>query len=140
MIKGPAARRGILVSKQPKGHYLKSIYSAKRGIVFDLIAQDIASGRELFIEVKNQGVRGNAHERAYKHYTPLFQKKLREKTGLDYHPVATVMCGNLATDKHYQDQFEVMLEPEHCCLATSPEAVLEFFTVWFDKLQSDSSD
>lgn len=61
--------------------------------------------RPLFFEVKNQGPRGNAEERAYRHHTEVFSQRLMKMFGLEYHPYFTIFTGSLATDLRYTLKF-----------------------------------
>ena len=71
------------------------------------------NGRVMYFEVKKQGLRGNAEERAAKHRTVQFYKELHRITGLDYHPFATIMCESLATAERYTMKHPVFFEPDH---------------------------
>jgi hypothetical protein len=71
------------------------------------------SGRVLFFEVKNQGPRGNAEERAYRHHTAEFQDRLRKKFRLSYHPYFTIFTGNLASDRRYTMKIPYHIDAEH---------------------------
>ncbi len=73
----------------------------------------IPSGRILFFEVKNQGPRGNAEERAYRHHTMVFSRRIMELFKLDYHPYFTIFTGNLATDDRYILKFRHHIETTH---------------------------
>lgn len=72
-----------------------------------------ATRRPLFFEVKNQGPRGNAEERAYRHHTEVFSRRLMKLFGIDYHPYFTIFTGNLATDLRYTLKFRHHIAPEH---------------------------
>lgn len=71
------------------------------------------SGRRLFFEVKNQGPRGNAEERAYRHHTQVFSERLMKLFSLDYHPYFTIFTGNLATDPRYTVKFRYHIADGH---------------------------
>ena len=71
------------------------------------------SGRRLFFEVKNQGPRGNAEERAFRHHTLPFEQRLRAIYGIDYHPYFTIFTGNLATDDRYILKFRHHIDRDH---------------------------
>jgi hypothetical protein len=72
-----------------------------------------SNGRGLYFEVKKQGPRGNAEERACKHHTVEFQKRLKAFLKIDYHPFITIMCENLATDSRYTIKHPFFFEPDH---------------------------
>ena len=71
------------------------------------------TGRKFFVEVKKQGPRGNAEERACKHHTVQFYKLMKEKYGYDYHPYVTICCENLAVDRRYTAKFAHLFEPDN---------------------------
>lgn len=60
-----------------------------------------ATGLKLYFEVKKQKEGGNADERACKHHTVQFQKRLKEFTGYQYHSFITIMCEQLASLPKY---------------------------------------
>lgn len=70
-----------------------------------------ATGRKLFFEVKKQGPAGNADERAAKHHTVQFQKRLKEFTGYSYHSFVTIFCDELATLPKYVAKHAHFFEP-----------------------------
>jgi hypothetical protein len=74
------------------------------------------TGRRFFVEVKKQGPRGNAEERAAKHHTVQFYKTLKSAFGYDFHPYVTVFCDHLATDARYTTKFPYLYEPDHYLL------------------------
>ena len=69
--------------------------------------------RQFFVEVKKQGDRGNAEERAAKHHTIQFYNTLKDKYGYDYHPFVTIMCESLATNRRYTLKSEYLFESDH---------------------------
>jgi hypothetical protein len=71
------------------------------------------NGRKMYFEVKKQGPAGNADERAAKHHTVEFYKRLAFHTGYDYHAFATVMCESLATDDRYTTKHPYFFEEDH---------------------------
>ena len=72
-----------------------------------------STGRKLFVEVKKQGDRGNAEERAMKHHTVQFYKTLKDAFGYGYHPFVTIFCESLATNPRYTAKFKYLIEPDH---------------------------
>lgn len=75
-----------------------------------------ATGRMFFVEVKKQGDRGNAEERAMKHHTVQFYKTLKERFGYTYHPFVTIFCEALATNPRYTRKFPFLIEDGHYLL------------------------
>ena len=81
------------------------------GVVPEASVQSLATGRKFFVEVKKQGDRGNAEERACKHHTVQFYRCLHERFGYDYHPFVTIMCEALAVNPRYTRKAEYFFEP-----------------------------
>lgn len=71
------------------------------------------TGRVMYFEVKKQGPRGNAEERACKHHTVRFSALMREVAGVPYHPFSTIFCESLATDPRYTTKFPFLFEELH---------------------------
>jgi hypothetical protein len=91
---------------------LDDIYG-EYGVVPEAKITNPRTGRFLFIEVKRQGMSGNAEERAYKHYAPGFIRLLKERYDLPYHPFATIFCEDLAWDPRYTDKIQSSLDYPH---------------------------
>ena len=94
--------------------------------------------RRFFVEVKKQGDRGNADERACKHHTVRFYQVLKERFGYDYHPFVTVFCEALATNPRYTRKSEYYFEQpnyfnwEHYDQAALCEFLQERCRDWID--------
>ncbi len=71
------------------------------------------SGRVFYFEVKKQGPGGNADERACKHHTTEFYRRLAAETRMPYHCFATIMCENLAVDRRYTVKHLYFFEADH---------------------------
>ena len=80
---------------------LMKIIDGRYGIKPEASIEYLPTGRKVYFEVKKQGPRGNAEERACKHHTVRFYEVMHEITGFDYHPFVTVMCEDLATHSRY---------------------------------------
>lgn len=83
------------------------------GIEPEACIENLATGKKVFVEVKKQGKRGNAEERACKHHTTRFVSVLRELYGYDYHPFVTIFCEDLATTARYTQKIPYLIEPGH---------------------------
>lgn len=92
---------------------LAKIISGKYGVVPEASIRHRGTGNVMYFEVKKQGPAGNADERACKHHTVQFYKELHKVTQLDYHPFATIMCQNLATDVRYTLKHPFYFEEDH---------------------------
>lgn len=68
--------------------------------------------RRFFVEVKKQGPRGNAEERACKHHTVQFYKLMHDLYGYSYHPYLTILCESLATLPRYTRKARHLYEPD----------------------------
>jgi len=112
---------GITVERQPTSlsrFYVAEGETHRFGLRPEEEILHVPSGRRLFFEVKNQGPRGNAEERAYRHHTIEFQTRLMALFRLDYHPYFTIFTGNLATDDRYTLKFRYHIEAGHYFLWT----------------------
>jgi hypothetical protein len=74
------------------------------------------NGKRFYVEVKKQGDRGNAEERACKHHTVQFQKTLKRRMGYDFHPYVTIFCERLAKSARYTQKFPYFFEQDHYLL------------------------
>lgn len=92
---------------------LSRIIDGRYGVVPEASITYRPTGRVMYFEVKKQGPRGNADERASKHHTVQFYKELHDLTGLDYHPFVTVMCEDLATMDRYTAKHPFYFEDDH---------------------------
>lgn len=92
----------------------------EHGLCPELEAVHVPTGRPFFLEVKNQGEQGNAHERLAKLFTPKLSRKMKEYLGIEYHPYLIVLCGALATHPRYQREISNWLdEDQYACLTDS---------------------
>ena len=72
------------------------------GCIPDIRIKHIATGNRCFIECKNQGDAGNAHERAAKYATPSIISFVQKKLGVTYHPFAHLFTGPIVEKRKYQ--------------------------------------
>ena len=115
----------------PQSRDLSGILGGRYGVRPEATITNRATGRMLFVEVKKQGHRGNAEERAYKHHTVQFYKTLKDRFGYAYHPFVTVMCEALATNPRYTQKFPFLMEADQYFLwADYDEAAL---TAWLQQ-------
>lgn len=80
---------------------LAKIIDGRFGVIPEASIRLRENGRVFYFEVKKQGPAGNADERACKHHTVEFYKRLAAATRMPYHAFATIMCENLAEDDRY---------------------------------------
>lgn len=97
----------------PKPRDLSKLLGGRYGVIPEASIEYRPNGHKMYFEVKKQGERGNAEERACKHHTVQFYKTLREHTGYSYHPYATIMCESLATDERYTIKHPFFFEDGH---------------------------
>lgn len=83
------------------------------GVQPDLGLRHRETGRVLYVEAKRQDRRGNAHERAARHYTPGFVAELRRRTEMPYHAYATVFCDALAHEQRYAARIPFLVAAGH---------------------------
>lgn len=103
-----------IVDAQPRD--LKSIFSREEerdlGVKPEAKIESLRTGKKFFVEVKKQGPRGNAEERAFKHHTVQFYKTMHEVYGYDFHPYVTIFCESLAELPRYTRKFVYLCEPD----------------------------
>jgi hypothetical protein len=95
---------------------LANILGGRYGVIPEASIEFKPTGRKMYFEVKKQGDRGNADERACKHHTVQFYKTLAAHTGFDYHPFCTVMCQSLAVHDRYITKHPYYFESDHYLL------------------------
>lgn len=95
---------------------LLKMFAGQYGVQADAKVTHLPSNKVIYFEVKRQNNQGNAEERAYKTHTVQFQKVIREKLGLPYHPFVLIFCDSLATNPRYTVKFEYYVEPYHYLL------------------------
>jgi hypothetical protein len=92
---------------------LADLLGGTYGIVPEASIEYRPTGRKMYFEVKKQGARGNADERACKHHTVRFYRVLQERTGYDYHAFCTILCEALAAHPRYTTKHPYFFEPDH---------------------------
>lgn len=97
---------------------LAGLLGGRYGIVPEASIEYRKTGRKMYFEVKKQGERGNADERACKHHTVQFYKTLAAHTGYDYHAFCTVMCSALSWHERYTTKHPFYFEEDHYLLWT----------------------
>jgi hypothetical protein len=85
---------------------LKKAFAAGGGCEIDCMIEHASSGRKIFLEVKNQGPAGNAHERAAKYATPSVIEHVKEKLGVSYIPFAYIFTGEMVERLDYRVELE----------------------------------
>ena len=92
---------------------LAKMIDGRYGVVPEAGIRLLENDRVWYFEVKKQGPAGNADERACKHHTVEFYKRLAAWTGMPYHAFSTIMCENLATDDRYTTKHPYYFEADH---------------------------
>ncbi|MBY0311875.1 MAG: hypothetical protein K2W85_07380 [Phycisphaerales bacterium] len=82
------------------------------GIVPEVAVTHKTTNQSLYFEVKKQEKGGNAEERACKHHTVQFKKRLGEFTGYPFHAYVTIFCEELANYPKYLAKHPYFFEPE----------------------------
>ena len=105
-----------LLEYLPKEDYTVEIKTAKCKVrkptkgsyVLDIKITCIKTKLSIFIEVKKQNARGNAHERAYK-YLPNggIAQYIRTKYNWNYYPVITIFTGEMTLKAKYINEIEM---------------------------------
>lgn len=89
---------------EDKPQDLASIYGQDRGIRPDHAIRSAVSGKCVYVEMKRQRRRGNAHERACKYMMPGILHSAREHAGQpdDVIPIWWIFTNGIATDERYR--------------------------------------
>ena len=95
---------------------LRDLFGPRLGVAPEAAVVSLRTDRRFFVEVKKQGDRGNAEERACKHHTVQFYKCLRERFRYSYHPYVTIFCEALAVNPRYTMKAVHFFEPGHYLL------------------------
>ncbi len=96
---------GTFMKKTEKG-----VKRAEMGCIPDLSIRHVSSSRRYYLECKNQGDAGNAHERAAKYATQSVIDGIRMKFDLSYHPIGFVFSGEMVEDVKYRYELETTYE------------------------------
>jgi hypothetical protein len=80
----------------------KVVSASGGGCIPDIGITHLPTGRKYFIECKNQGDAGNAHERAAKYATPSVIEFIKKKLMIDYHPFGYLFTGAMVESRKYQ--------------------------------------
>lgn len=134
-----AAARALLPDRyvvEDKPADLRGFYASgprQLGLEPEAKILDTVTGRYVYVEVKRQGRHGNAEERAYKHHTPGFVRRLAELTGLEYHSYVTVFCEDLATLRRYTMKIAAHLDAPHYLLWARYDPLV--LADWLDELR-----
>lgn len=121
------------VDEKPKE--LRQMFGGDLGIEPDAKITHIPSQKVIYFEVKSQGQGGNAEERGFKNHTVQFQKMMKERLGLPYHPFVLIMCRSLATMPRYTKKIVYYVEPDHYLLWDQYD--LELLYQYLRKIISD---
>lgn len=100
---------------------LSKMIGGRDGVIPEASIRLKANRRVFYFEVKKQGPAGNADERACKHHTVEFYKRLAAQTQMPYHCFATIMCENLAVDDRYTAKHPYYFEADNYLLWTDYE-------------------
>lgn len=85
---------------------LKKRVAAGGGCEIDCKIEHIRSGKKIFLEVKNQGGAGNAHERAAKYATPSIIAHVQKKFNITYNPFGYIFTGEMIDRLDYRIELE----------------------------------
>jgi hypothetical protein len=108
---------------------------AVMGCIPDICIRHVASNQRYFLECKNQGDAGNAHERAAKYATPSVIDGIRRKLGVTYHPIGFVFSGEMVEDVKYRYELETTYEfiQEHLLMWRTGRSV-DVLCEWVDRV------
>jgi len=112
---------------------LKRQFASGGGCEIDCKIEHIRSGKKIFIEVKNQGPAGNAHERAAKYATPSIISHVQKKFNISYNPFAYMFTGEMVDRLDYRVELETTYGfAQDCLFMWSKEHPLEPLVQWLE--------
>ena len=100
---------GYRIEKKPR--HLAKAYAGQWGAVPDLSVENIRNKRIVWIEIKRQNAKGNAHERACKYFTPGMLAKGRELGGVA-RPYFFVFSGPMVTAPKYSAELDTWFDSD----------------------------
>jgi hypothetical protein len=106
------------------------------GIAPDLMIRNKQTGKMHFVEVKNQGDKGNAHERCAKYATGILAH-MKQKMNVTHHPVSYIFGGTMLTKRKYILELKTCYSdfaPGHLVLLTSSESNEATILNWFNTI------
>jgi hypothetical protein len=114
----------------------------KMGIVPDHMITNTLTGRSFLIEAKHQNDAGNAHERCAKYATPSMIQILKNKLGVDYHPIAYMFGGPMVEKIKYQLELKMCYSfaGNHLVLLKEGPDMVNQLIHWFDTHVKPSLD
>jgi hypothetical protein len=114
---------------------LKREFALGGGCEIDCKIEHTRSGKKIFIEVKNQGPAGNAHERAAKYATPSVISHVQNKFNISYNPFAYIFTGEMVDRLDYRIELETTYGfAEDYLFLWSKEHPLEPLTQWLESV------
>lgn len=113
----------------------KVVSASGGGCVPDIGITHLPTGRKYFIECKNQGDAGNAHERAAKYATPSVIGFIKKKLMIDYQPFGYVFTGAMVESRKYQIELATTygFAANHLFL-WKKERPVEPLTLWIEQV------
>lgn len=94
-------RKQFLTQKAGAGGE-REAFAMSGGCTPDIKVRCLASGRAYFLECKNQGDAGNAHERCAKYATPSVVRLIQSVLGgVEYHPIGYIFSGAMVKKRKY---------------------------------------
>ena len=97
----------IIIQKRP--HDLKGIYDGRRGTVPDIAIRNKQNRKSVYLEVKQQGAQGNAHERACKFFAPGILGKA-EKISNTERPFYFIFAGGMIDDPDKSGKYHAEID------------------------------
>ncbi len=102
----------------------------------DLMIRNKQTGKMHFVEVKNQGGKGNAHERCAKYATGILAH-MKRKMNVTHHPVSYIFGGTMLTKRKYNLELKTCYSdfaPGHLVLLNNPTSNREIILNWFNSV------
>lgn len=117
--------------------YARIKLSGRYSVKPECVMMNTKNFKRVGFEVKRQGMRGNAEERAMKHHTLPFRKYVNATWNLpeDSVPIRTIFCEKLATENRYTAKFGFFLEDSSYFLLKSYD-ITDDLKSWIQSIQS----
>lgn len=106
----------------------------KLGMEPDGMIRNRITGKAHLLEDKNQGPRGNAHERACRYGMTKMETIIRQKLGVEGQPVSWIFAGRMTTVEKYILEIQATFPDNHVLLIRPTDNAAEVVIAWFNRV------
>jgi hypothetical protein len=104
------------------------------GMTPDAMIRNYVTGKCHLLEDKNQGPRGNAHERACRYGMTKMENIIREKLGVTGQPVSWIFAGEMTVTEKYILEIQATFPDDHVLLVKPTDNAKEVIITWFNRV------